>query len=103
MSERTPGPWHVIPPRRGLESRAVVGASIGADIYNAPLTEETMANARLIASAPDLLDALDGMVRLVSTYPAYFHADEVNMRAWLDMARATISKARTPTPSEVEP
>ncbi len=52
----TPGPWEVIPPTSEYPSRARVGGS-GCDIYDAPLTNETMSNAHLIAAAPDLLAA----------------------------------------------
>ncbi len=56
---RTPGEWHVRPPTAQNPSRAVVTALSGfVEIYNAPLTVETAANARLIASAPDLEYAL---------------------------------------------
>lgn len=48
------GEWKVVPPSRDYPSRAMVCAD-GAQIYDAPLTMETQANARLIAAAPDLL------------------------------------------------
>lgn len=57
-SSSTPGPWHVRPPTAQNPSRAIVSAmSGGVTIYDAPLTVETAANARLIAAAPDLLTA----------------------------------------------
>ena len=63
--KHTPGPWEVIQPDKNHPSRAMVAAcNGGVDIYNVPLTEETKANARLIAASPDLLaackDALAG-------------------------------------------
>jgi len=54
----TPGPWHVSPPTAQHPSQARVSALSGfVQIYDAPLTVETAANARLIAAAPELLDA----------------------------------------------
>lgn len=43
----TPGPWEVIAPDATVPSRAIVCAmDRQVDIYDAPLTEETNANAR---------------------------------------------------------
>ena len=58
MIAHTPGPWDVLPPDTHRPSRATVVALRGATIYDAPLTEETAANARLIAAAPELLAAV---------------------------------------------
>lgn len=88
MSKHTPGPWKVVQPDAINPSRAMVCADKGVDIYCAPLTNETLANARLIASAPDLLDLLKQAV----------HACEDNDEVWLGSAfvkaaRAAIAKA----------
>jgi hypothetical protein len=58
QAEHTPGPWAVLPPDSSRPSQVIVYARSGAEIYKAPLTAETEANARLIAAAPDLLAAL---------------------------------------------
>lgn len=55
----TTEPWKVIQPDASRPSRAIVSGHSGVDIYNAPLTNETQANARLIAAAPDLLAACE--------------------------------------------
>jgi hypothetical protein len=55
MSNHTPGDWHVIEPSFANPSRAMVCSASHVSIYDAPLTNETAANARLIAAAPDLL------------------------------------------------
>lgn len=56
--DHTPAPWYVSPPTAQNPSRAIVTALSGfVVIYDAPLTTETAANARLIAAAPDLLEA----------------------------------------------
>lgn len=58
-SQRTFGKWYVRPPTAQNPSRVAVTALSGfVEIYDAPLTLETAANARLIANAPDLEDAL---------------------------------------------
>lgn len=55
----SPGPWRYIGPNSLYPSRVMVAAAEdGIEIYNVPLTEETAANARLIAAAPELLEAL---------------------------------------------
>ena len=58
----TPGPWKVIPPSAEYPSRAMVCGS-GANIYNAPLTNETEANASLIAAAPEMYKALKSLAK----------------------------------------
>lgn len=55
----TPGPWVVVKPNADNPSRAMVGSAKGANIYNAPLTDETEANAHLIAAAPDMFAACE--------------------------------------------
>lgn len=56
-SHHTPGPWHVVSHRPNLfkveTARAVICDSFGG------LSAETLANARLIASAPEMLAALE--------------------------------------------
>lgn len=64
MSEsHTRGPWHVCPPTAQRPSRAAVSAMSGfVMIYDAPLTTETAANARLIAASPEMLRAMEDFV-----------------------------------------
>lgn len=67
MSKHTPGPWYMW----DTDGLIGVGKNYGdeADLLNAvsqsnrPLSEDR-ANMRLIAAAPDLLEALKGMVSL---------------------------------------
>jgi hypothetical protein len=60
----TPGPWHSDPPTRERPSEAHVSALSGfVNIYSAPLTRETEANAALIAEAPAMLAALRRVVK----------------------------------------
>lgn len=65
----TPGPWHVAPPTEQNPSRATVTALSGfVSIYDAPLTAETAANARLIAAAPELATACRLMLPVVKDF-----------------------------------
>ena len=86
MSKHTPGPWtyHIcrdtstarIEAKGGCE---VVGSTVG---YS---SEECEANAKLIAAAPDLLEALERMVECCDLFPlADYHIQ----------AKAAIAEAR---------
>jgi hypothetical protein len=57
----------------------------GSDQYKADV-EENIANAKLLAAAPDLLVALKNMVECFGS------DDGVNQDVWLDQARAVIAK-----------
>lgn len=66
-AQHTPGPWSLCGPDTDLvrdeNYRAVARASFRAT-PTANLIHETKANARLIAAAPDLLEALKWVVRI---------------------------------------
>ncbi len=60
MSKHTPGPWNVnFETGEVLSEAAVIGTIYGAwtEHLNDPISEECKANARLIAAAPELLEA----------------------------------------------
>lgn len=82
MSKRTPGPWEVW--------RGDVWSASDYLICNVNRAREVApkANARLIAAAPDLLAALQGLMRL---------AGPSHIGPW-DVARAAIRKATEETP-----
>jgi hypothetical protein len=62
MAGHTPGPWHVAKGGLGREIRADDGPFI-ASVYDSTFTYgERNANARLLAAAPDLLDACQAFV-----------------------------------------
>lgn len=81
----TPGPWHVSNEGRLLirddDWLGIVADSLG---YNSE--EEEMANARLIAAAPELLDQLIRLRNKIADY----HPDDDDH---LDVVDAVINKA----------
>lgn len=63
MSKHTPGPWHVSPFGAGFEIESATGVSVGQAHQTRPVRtaddhDERRANARLMAAAPELLEAL---------------------------------------------
>ncbi len=97
-AQHTPGPWAVIPQKTLQGDIATVyntpdgWVSIHAPTWlNIGDQQVAMANARLIAAAPDLLEALklcEGNISslLASTHPRVYGK-------WLDFVRAAIAKA----------
>lgn len=90
MSQHTPGPWEIDQAiRHGFtvyseQSGFIVGYMDEEGRYGAV---ESEANARLIAAAPDLLEALETIVATERDRHGYHPA-------WTDQARAAIAKAR---------
>lgn len=91
MSAHTPGPWFISEQYRKLHgidsvlvaSRIENGAPGIARVFVAGLGSQFEANARLIAAAPELLEALETII--TSTAPR---------RSLVRIARAAIAKAR---------
>lgn len=100
-TEHTPGPWHLVPPD-APKSWPMIAAKVGerkpliccleyskrGPIYH----DDAVANARLIAAAPELLEALIEMVRDfgVDGLGGEFEDGECKV---VDKARAAIAKA----------
>lgn len=94
MSKHTPGPWKYGRPWSlsygcGLwlvtaesTDRGKANVLMQGDCQNHLSAEEAEANARLIAAAPDLLEALQAVVRVADRKTAEF-----------DLARAALSRA----------
>lgn len=94
MSSHTPGPWKYVVDQRGDQSIQAPSSSplrsyetlmLDTDYY--PFCPENEADWRLIAAAPDLLDALQEVL-LWGTNTNYEKAD-----AAVAKARAAIAKA----------
>lgn len=78
-TQHTPGPWVAEPDALGEFSVSFKDGAIIADVYG-----RNPANARLIAAAPEMLDALQGLVANVARTEAGPH---------IDLAIAAIAKA----------
>lgn len=92
-AEHTPGPWDIMEGRTLLHIETAHNAPV-AGLAICSVSRAGQANARLIAAAPDLLEALE---RLVSTHcaaadmgPNLMGADE---EPEVIAARAAIAKA----------
>lgn len=102
MSTHTPGPWTA----RGVTiwadaHRPPMGHEIIANARTARGDAHDMANARLIASAPELLAALkDARERLEYLEPEYFDdaSHETEWRDYLAQTDALIAKAEGKEP-----
>lgn len=76
MAAHTPGPWHVAKGGLGREIRADDGPFI-ASVYDHTFTYgERNANARVLAAAPELLDALKQAVETIRTWHSLHIADD---------------------------
>ncbi len=76
--KHTPGPWkaHPIETNYGLPYTPVAASTLIAKVYSTAFGDhaQSEANARLIAAAPDLLEALEWLVaesRTASATPTY--------------------------------
>lgn len=87
----TPGPWVIGRSRRGHDVVMVDTASGTAicDVYGD--SDDRPANARLIAAAPDLLEALETLYRAVCIADA-------DLRPGEELAREAIAKAKGDKP-----
>ena len=92
MSTHTPGPWHVTKGPAAREIRADDGPYI-ASVYDIAVTYgERNANARLIAAAPELLDAARLAVDAIGQTRDDFGLKVELEKAYLAL-RAAIAKA----------
>jgi len=89
--KHTPGPWRI---RRGTAHLSCVEVEVQdgdsvATVYDGVMgIDNAEANARLIAAAPDLLEALKALEVLFS--PCVRDSTQAD---WIDRARAAIKKA----------
>ncbi len=97
MSKHKPGPWFV----NGRESytkyiEARIGGGLLQEVAACGPTEQQEqqeANARLIAAAPDLLEALIAMEREKSDYMTRNNLGDPAIETTNKLARAAIAKA----------
>ncbi len=100
MSKHTPGPWVVDEANTNLVARLVDGvyeyvcavepSSFSTREYN---NEQEEADARLIAAAPELLEALKMGYADTMDYIQRNHLSGAENNRWLVLARAAITKA----------
>jgi hypothetical protein len=97
MSKHTPGPWHA--PSAGIwtaDNRTMVASLGSREVVKSGRStrvnyvEEHLANARLIAAAPELIAALQLLVTLKDTKPADY---EIRKPVAWQAARDAIFKA----------
>jgi hypothetical protein len=90
----TPGPWDYYDMAAygiAICKGGIGGQNVGhAHMYVGLTAEETTANARLIAAAPELLEALKGVI---VNFPAFNRDRHPCLGDALDAARAAIAKA----------
>ncbi len=89
-NKHTPGPWglehHLLQDGNGGEKYSLVTIRPNKTIKIHTWKDEDEANARLIASAPDLLEALEGLMKN--------EPQDAEYPGWLQKARSIISKAK---------
>lgn len=98
-TKHTPGPWIVKTAINGDRGIVAPGIGILAECFVAirnmdEVSPECEANARLIAAAPGLLEALEEMIELAS--PNIYPQPDKSQSGWakLQRARAAIAKAK---------
>ena len=108
-TQHTPGPWYVLGPHPSVYVGPCVDGGCGGEYpeppqydpvcqvhwcpdYKTEATDEEMANARLIAAAPELLQALRDMVAAASGQPKSC-GHEFDCVCPFEAARAAIRKA----------
>lgn len=91
MSKHTPGPWNLYDDTASTGRIEIValGKTV-ARIYRS-VPEEDLPNARLIAAAPDLLEALRGVVAMIDSLNSAYGSEQVD--SVVSNGRAVIAKA----------
>ena len=93
MNKHTPGPWRVSP-YYGITGKSVTVAKTEQMPGN--YESERMANARLIAAAPDLLDALEKINIGLSPQSILVQSENLKelINSCFEIAREAIRKAK---------
>ena len=100
-NKHTPGPWRKSIPVGHGKASTILDSSREqyrlADVYWTP-SGDGEANARLIAAAPELLEALqaiDSKARLRAAQVGGKCVEYIVDREWIDAARAAIAKVQS--------
>lgn len=100
MSGHTPGPWYADPSKRvkgfavthdGEPNPLAIALRKPKNSYSKGIPDtKALANARLIAAAPELLEALEELLQLIEIErPDWQHTEQHRARAALAKARGT--------------
>jgi len=98
-TKHTPGPWTIQIDTGMNDGGTVIDADargVAMDIYGAD-PESAAANARLIAAAPEMLGALEGLSAYADARPQIDERCQAPLFAVIKSARAAIEKAKGPT------
>lgn len=97
MSKHTPGPWSYWSGYNPFDKIEAQVTAEGGDIVIASynhLIAEGEANARLMAAAPDLLEACEALKREIILSDVDMDYIDSHFKPWLEKAAAAIAKAR---------
>lgn len=89
MTKHTPGPWRIHGRVIRVPGRGVIAEIPGPETVG---VFDWLDNARLIAAAPDLLEAVKQMIGVYDDYGAGFYNQDEFVEG-VDKARAAIAKA----------
>lgn len=97
--KHTPGPWSCVPsiPEEGVECFWIENGAQRITAVDGPQNEEREATARLIAAAPELMEAVEAMIEWddrENDHAVDFYARMDLCAKAFDKARAALSKAR---------
>ena len=84
MSKHTPGPWRIVQDRVPASLEVYAGKTAIAECWRRADVETEIANARLIAAAPCMAEALQALI-----------ACDFGARGWDDNAEHAAMKARS--------
>ena len=89
-TKHTPAPWTVNPKAKTNIRHGNLTIANCSSTHDGSRAEEEIANAKLIAAAPDLLEALQELLsRFQSSQIGYIKADYVKEKANLAIRKAT--------------
>ena len=98
-AKHTPGPWVVKRPKNPRDAIGLVSRQVGCMVRDICIVEdfrnkENEANARLIAAAPELLDALERIANYSSGGVIEDGTPRADRHDMIHIARAAIAKAK---------
>lgn len=88
--KHTPGPWSI---RESSTHVSVIGANGEALFHDCKSIPLVLEDARLIAAAPELLEALDGMLQIYGGNKDWNGLKSSTELDCIEQARAAIAKA----------